>query len=163
MSETWSYLSLDSTSSLRGRLAMTMVDLQGEEGKGQVGGGSRAKGRGKWESREKEMMVLAHTLVYLKSWTAYVSPPSALCTHTLPPPSAHTTPPSLCTHHSPSLCTHHSPLPLHTPLPPPSAHTHTQESGCTSYHMRCSTLTMVSLSTLPGDPLPYSQVHVHIS
>ena len=85
---------------------MTMVDLQGEEGKGQVGGGSRAKGRGKWESREKEMMVLAHTLVYLKSWTAYVSPPSALCTHPLPPPSAHTTPPSLCTHHSPSLCTH---------------------------------------------------------
>ena len=62
------------------------------------GEGVEAKGRGKWESREKEMVILAHTLVYLKSWTAYVSPP--------PPHSAHTIPLS--------FCTHHAPLPLHT-------------------------------------------------
>ena len=41
-------------------------------------------------------------------------------------------------------CTHYF-------LSPPHRHTHTQESGCTFCHMRCSTHTMVSLSTLPGN------------
>ena len=37
MSGTWSYSSLDFMSSLRGKLATTMVDLQGEKGKRQGG------------------------------------------------------------------------------------------------------------------------------
>ena len=76
MSEMWSFSSLDSTSSLRGRLAMTMVDLQGEEGKGEGGREVEAKGERKGAG-EREMVTVAHTLVY---------PP--------PPP----TPPPLHTH-----------------------------------------------------------------
>lgn len=58
---------------------MTMVDLQGEEGKGEGGREVEAKG-------EREMVTLAHTLVYRKSWTLHVHtplpPPHLLCTHT---------------------------------------------------------------------------------
>ena len=152
MSETWSYSSLDCTSSLRGRLAMTMVDLQGEEGKGQ-GGGSRGQGERKVEVEGEGDGGFGSYTCLPQKLDCLCVPPCILHTPLpLPLHSAHTTPPS--------LCTHTLPLPLHTHTPPPSAHTHTQESGCTSYHMRCSTLTMVSLSTLPGDPLPYSQVHI---